>query len=101
MLLLDYQKSVQPFSFLHILLKNDKIIAQILQRQCLLFGEIVSITVENGSELVLTLRQLEHISPPLAQSRTWKARHCGSNSENSLVNLYRAKYEPCLLRVCC
>ena len=49
MLLLDYQKSVQPFSFLHILLKNDKIIAQILQRQCLLFGEIVSTTVEDGS----------------------------------------------------
>ena len=64
MLLLDYQKSVQPFSFLHILLKNDKIIAQILQRQCLLFGEIVSITVENGSELALALRQLELISLP-------------------------------------
>ena len=60
MLLLDYQKSVQTFSFLHILLKNDKI----LQRQCLLFGEIVSITVENGSELALTLRQLELISLP-------------------------------------
>ena len=60
MLLLDYQKSVQTFSFLHILLKNDKI----LQRQCLLFGEIVSITVENGSGLALTLRQLELISLP-------------------------------------
>ena len=49
MLLLDYQKSVQPFSFLHILLKNDKIIAQISQLKCLLFGEIVSTTVEDGS----------------------------------------------------
>ena len=49
MLLLDYQKSVQPFSFLRILLKNDKIPAQILQLQCLLFGEIVSTTVEDGS----------------------------------------------------
>ena len=64
MLLLDYQKSVQPFSFLQILLKNDKIITQILQRQCLLFGEILAITVENGSELALTLRQLELISLP-------------------------------------
>ena len=64
MLLLDYQKSVQPFSFVCILLKNDKIIAQILQLQCLLFGEIVSITVENGSELALALRQLELISLP-------------------------------------
>ena len=50
MLLLDYQKSVQPFSFLRILLKNDKIIiAQILLLRCLLFGEIVSTTVEDGS----------------------------------------------------
>ena len=49
MLLLDYQKSVQPFPFLGILLKNEKIIAQILQLQCLLFGEIVSIRVEDGS----------------------------------------------------
>ena len=32
MLLLDYQKTVQPFSFLRILFKNDKIIAQILQK---------------------------------------------------------------------
>ena len=64
MLLLDYQKSVQPFSFVCILLKNDKIIAQILQLQCLLFGEIGSITVENGSELALALRQLELISLP-------------------------------------
>ena len=49
MLLLDYQKSVQSFPFLGILFKNEKIIAQILQLQCLLFGEIVSITVEDGS----------------------------------------------------
>ena len=49
MLLLDYQKSVQPFSFVGILLKNDKITAQMLQLQCLLFGEIVSTTVEDGS----------------------------------------------------
>ena len=47
--LLDYQKSVQPFSFVRILIKNDKIIAQIFQLQCLLFGEIVSTTVEDGS----------------------------------------------------
>ena len=54
MLLLDYQKSVQPFSFLRILLENEKIIkkiiiAQILLLRCLLFGEIVSTTVEDGS----------------------------------------------------
>ena len=49
MLLLDYQKSVKPFSFLPILLKNDKIPAQILQLQCLLLGEIVSTTVEDRS----------------------------------------------------
>ena len=49
MLLLDYHKSVQPFSFVCILLENDKIIAQILLLQCLLFGEIVSTTVEDGS----------------------------------------------------
>ena len=49
MLLLDYQKSVKPFSFLPILLKNDKISTQILQLQCLLLGEIVSTTVEDGS----------------------------------------------------
>ena len=48
-LLLDYQKSVQPVSFVFILLKNDKIIAQILQLKCLLFGEIVSTSVEDGS----------------------------------------------------
>ena len=48
-LLLDYQKSVEPFSFLRILFKNEKIIAQILQLKCLLFGEIVSTTVEDGS----------------------------------------------------
>ena len=64
MLLLDYQKSVQPYSFLGILLRNDKIVAQILQLQCLLFGEVVSITMEDGSELALTLRQLEIISLP-------------------------------------
>ena len=51
MLLLDYQKSVQPFSFPRILLQNDKmIIAQILQLQCLLFGKIVS---TSGRRLVI------------------------------------------------
>ena len=83
MLLLDYPKSVQPFSFLHILLKSDKIIAQILQRQCLLFGEIVSITVENGSGLALTLRQLELISLPFGSK---------SNLESEALRLEQWKF---------
>ena len=48
MLLLDYPNKCSAFSFVFIFLKND-IIARILQLQCLLFGEIVSTTVEDGS----------------------------------------------------
>ena len=48
MLLLDYPKKCSAFSFVCILLKND-IIARIFQLQCLLFDEIVSTTVEDGS----------------------------------------------------
>ena len=61
---------MQPF-FVCILL-NDKLIARILQLQCLLFGEIVSSTVEDGSlartKLILTLRQLELISLPFGSN---------------------------------
>ena len=67
MLLLDYPKKFSAFSFACILLKND-IIGRILQLQYLLFGEIVSTTVEDGSLarilLTPTLRQLELISLP-------------------------------------
>ena len=67
MLLLDYPKKFSAFSFVCILLKND-ITGRILQLQYLLFGEIVSTTVEDGSLarilLTPTLRQLELISLP-------------------------------------
>ena len=61
---------MQPF--LVCILLNDKLIARILQLQCLLFGEIVSTTVEDGSlartKLILTLRQLELISLPFGSN---------------------------------
>ena len=76
MLLLDYPKKCSAFSFVCILPKND-MKARILQLQCLLFGEIVSTTVEDGSLarilFTLTLRQHELISLPF-----------GSNSKSDL-----------------
>ena len=45
--------------------------------------------------MTLTLRQLEIISLPFGSNLNLEREAlCGSSSENSSVNLYRAKYEP-------
>ena len=61
MSLLDYPKKCSAFSFVCILVKND-IIARILQLSCLLFSEIVSTAVEDGSlaRILLTLTLRSH-----------------------------------------
>ena len=63
MLLLDYQKTVQPFSFLRILFKNDK-------------NNSTNIAEDGRARYWLLLfANLKLFHSPLAQTWTWKEKH--------------------------
>ena len=83
MLLLDYQKTVQPFSFLRILFKNDKIIAQILQK-------MAGLVIDSYSSPTWT-----YFTPLWLKLELGKRGNAARTVKiHQLFNLYRAKYEP-------